>query len=85
MSISCASDYIYSTKIAEKHALLQKADLLRSEFFRNHEINPSNPPTNNDDFHAFSMTMKKLKEKDKQLMKEMSDMCKKCWQKSKDT
>jgi hypothetical protein len=31
-------------------------------------------PTNNDDFHEFSIAMKKLKEKDKQLMKEMSDM-----------
>jgi hypothetical protein len=68
------SDYVYSIKIAEKHALLQKADLLRSEFFRNHNFDPSNPPTNDDDFHEFSMAMKKLKEKDKQLMKEMSDM-----------
>jgi hypothetical protein len=68
------SDYIYSTKIAEKHALLQKADLLRSEFFRNHKYDPSNPPTNDDDFHEFSMAMKKLKDKDKQLMKEISDI-----------
>lgn len=40
------SDYIYSTKIAEKHALLQKADLLRSDFFRNHQYDLSNPPIN---------------------------------------
>jgi hypothetical protein len=36
------SAYAYSIKIAEKHALLQKAELLRSEFLRNLEINPSN-------------------------------------------
>lgn len=68
------SDYIYSIKIAEKHALLQKAEFLRSEFFRSHKFDPSNPPTNDYDFHEFSMAMKKLKDRDKQLMKEMSDM-----------
>jgi hypothetical protein len=69
-----SSEYVYSIKIAKKHALLQKADLLRSEFFKDHKIDPFHPLANNDDFHAFSTAMKELKEQDKKLMKEMSDM-----------
>ena len=53
---------------------MQKAELLRTEFFRNHKFDPSNLPTNDNDLHEFNMMMKKLTEKDKQLMKEMSVM-----------
>src|SRR5919197_5002302 len=61
-ALDSRSDYIYSIKIAEKQALLQKAELLRSDFLRNHKFDPSNPPTDDNDFHEFSMAMKKLKE-----------------------